>query len=88
MDTIQSKVVFITGGGHGIGLSLGRVFAGNGAKVVLADINEQRLITAKASLAESGFDVDTIVCDVARAESVKNAADFTVERFGKVHIVN
>jgi NAD(P)-dependent dehydrogenase (short-subunit alcohol dehydrogenase family) len=87
MDTIQSKVVFITGGGHGIGLSLGRVFAGNGAKVVLADINEQRLITAKASLAESGFDVDTIVCDVARAESVKNAADFTVERFGKVHIV-
>lgn len=87
MDTIQSKVVFITGGGHGIGLSLGRVFAGNGAKVVLADINEQRLTAAKASLAESGFDVDTIVCDVARAESVKNAADFTVERFGKVHIV-
>ena len=87
MDTIQNKVVFITGGGHGIGLSLGRIFAGHGAKVVLADINEQRLTTAKASLAESGFDVDTIVCDVARAESVKNAADFTVERFGKVHIV-
>ncbi len=35
----------------------------------------------------SGFDVETIVCDVAKAESVKSAADFTVERFGKVHIV-
>ena len=87
MNTIQNKVVFITGGGHGIGLSLGKVFAGHGAKVVLADIDEQRLNTAKALLAESGFDVETIVCDVAKAESVKSAADFTVERFGKVHIV-
>jgi len=88
MNTIQNKVVFITGGGHGIGLSLGKVFAGHGAKVVLADIDEQRLNTAKALLAKSGFDVETIVCDVARAESVKSAADFTVERFGKVHINN
>ena len=87
MKTIQNKVVFITGGGHGIGLSLGKVFAGHGAKVVLADIDEERLNTAKALLAESGFDVETIVCDVARAESVKSAAEFTVERFGKVHIV-
>lgn len=87
MKTIQNKVVFITGGGHGIGLSLGKVFAGHGAKVVLADIDEERLNTAKALLAESGFDVETIVCDVAKAESVKSAAEFTVERFGKVHIV-
>ena len=87
MNTIQNKVVFITGGGHGIGLSLGKVFAVHGAKVVLADIDEERLNTAKALLAESGFDVETIVCDVAKAESVKSAADFTVERFGKVNIV-
>ena len=87
MNTIQNKVVFITGGGHGIGLSLGKVFAGHGAKVVLADIDEERLNTAKALLAESGFDVETIVRDVAKAESVKSAAEFTVERFGKVHIV-
>ncbi|MDA9185535.1 SDR family NAD(P)-dependent oxidoreductase, partial [Gammaproteobacteria bacterium] len=51
------------------------------------DIDEERLNTAKALLAESGFDVETIVCDVAKAESVKSAAEFTVERFGKVHIV-
>jgi len=50
MNSIQNKVVFITGGGHGIGLSLGKVFAGHGARVVLADIDAQRLSTAKASL--------------------------------------
>ena len=87
MNSIQNKVVFITGGGHGIGLSLGRVFAGHGAKVVLADIDEQRLNTAKASLADDGLDVETVVCDVAKAESVRQAADFTIERFGKVHVV-
>ena len=87
MNSIQNKVVFITGGGHGIGLSLGKVFAGNGAKVVLADIDEQRLNTAKASLADDGLDVETVVCDVAKAESVRQAADFTIERFGNVHVV-
>jgi NAD(P)-dependent dehydrogenase (short-subunit alcohol dehydrogenase family) len=87
MNSIQNKVVFITGGGHGIGLSLGKVFAGHGARVVLADIDAQRLSTAKALLAESGLAVETIVCDVADAGSVKKAADFTIERFGKVHIV-
>ena len=87
MNSIQNKVVFITGGGHGIGLSLGKVFAGHGAKVVLADIDEQRLNTAKASLADDGLDVETVVCDVAKAESVRQAADFTIERFGKVHVV-
>ena len=87
MNSIENKVVFITGGGHGIGLSLGKVFADQGARVVLADIDEPRLNTAKASLAESGLAVETIVCDVADAGSVKKAADFTIERFGKVHIV-
>jgi NAD(P)-dependent dehydrogenase (short-subunit alcohol dehydrogenase family) len=87
MNSIENKVVFITGGGHGIGLSLGKVFADQGARVVLADIDAPRLITAKASLAESGLAVETIVCDVADAGSVKKAADFTIERFGKVHIV-
>ena len=87
MNSIENKVVFITGGGHGIGLSLGKVFADQGARVVLADIDAPRLNTAKASLAESGLAVETIVCDVADAGSVKKAADFTIERFGKVHIV-
>jgi NAD(P)-dependent dehydrogenase (short-subunit alcohol dehydrogenase family) len=87
MDSLKNKVAFITGGGHGIGLSIGRIFAQQGARVVLADINEKRLASAKETLASANLSVETVVCDVADPDALRRAADFTLERFGKVHIV-
>ena len=87
MESLKNKVAFITGGGHGIGLSIGRVFAQQGARVVLADINEKRLASAKETLASADLSVETVVCDVADPDALRRAADFTLERFGKVHIV-
>ena len=87
METVDGKVAFITGGGSGIGLSLGKVFAKNGARVVLADRDSERLTAAKIALAEQGLEVETVACDVANAQSVKEAAEFTLQKFGKVHIV-
>lgn len=87
METLENKVAFITGGGHGIGFAIGQALAQQGAHVVLADINEQRLATAKKTLADADLNVETVVCDVADPEALRAAADFTLERFGKVHIV-
>lgn len=87
MESLKNKVAFITGGGHGIGLSIGRIFAQQGARVVLADINEKRLASAKETLASADLSVETVVCDVADPDALRRAADFTLERFGKVHIV-
>ena len=87
MESLKNKVAFITGGGHGIGLSIGRIFAQQGARVVLADINEKRLASAKETLASADLSVETVVCDVADSDALRRAADFTLERFGKVHIV-
>ncbi|MDB2553024.1 SDR family NAD(P)-dependent oxidoreductase [Gammaproteobacteria bacterium] len=87
MESLKNKVAFITGGGHGIGLSIGRIFAQQGAHVVLADINEKRLAIAKETLASADLSVETVVCDVADPDALRRAADFTLERFGKVHIV-
>lgn len=87
MESLKNKVAFITGGGHGIGLSIGRIFAQQGARVVLADINEKRLASAKETLANADLSVETVVCDVANPDALRRAADFTLERFGKVHIV-
>jgi NAD(P)-dependent dehydrogenase (short-subunit alcohol dehydrogenase family) len=55
--------------------------------VVLADINEKRLASAKETLASADLSVETVVCDVADPDALRRAADFTLERFGKVHIV-
>ena len=87
MESLKNKVAFITGGGHGIGLSIGRIFAQQGARVVLADINEKRLASAKETLASADLSVETVVCDVADPDALRRAADFTLERFGTVHIV-
>lgn len=87
MESLKNKVAFITGGGHGIGLAIGRIFAQQGARVVLADINEKRLASAKETLASADLSVETVVCDVADPDALRSAADFTLERFGKVHIV-
>ena len=84
---IAGKTAFITGGAHGIGLAIARSLAARGAKVMLADINADALTEASASLAAEGADVGSVVCDVANEAAMRAAADATIKRFGKVHIV-
>ena len=80
---IAGKTAFVTGGASGIGLEIGRHLMELGANVMLADLDAVGLAAAKADLGK----VDTVVCDVADAASVQAAADATIARFGKVHIV-
>lgn len=80
---IAGKTAFVTGGASGIGLEIGRVLMAQGANVMLADNDADRLAQAKADLGDVGI----VHCNVADAASVKKAADATIARFGKVHIV-
>ena len=87
MRDLAGKVAFITGGASGMGLGMARAFAGEGMKLMLADVNEARLGEVEQEFKEKGVDVATIVCDVTKLEQVNAAADATVERFGKVHVL-
>jgi NAD(P)-dependent dehydrogenase (short-subunit alcohol dehydrogenase family) len=80
---IAGKTAFVTGGASGIGLEIGRMLMEQGANVMLADMVPERLKAAKADLGN----VETVLCDVADACSLKAAAKTTIETFGKVHIV-
>lgn len=84
---VAGKTVFITGGAGGIGFAIAQSFGRRGCKVMLADIDDVALEAAAAALAGDGVDVATVICDVADEQAVRAAADATVERFGKVHIV-
>ncbi len=66
---------------------MAKAFAERGASIMLADINAEALATARATLASSGADVETVTCDVADVAAVQRAADATRTRFGKVHLV-
>ena len=82
MENLAGKVVVVTGGASGIGLALGRAFAGEGAQVVLADIEEAPLEAAAAEL-----DALAVPCDVRDPAAVDALAKATFDRYGTAHVV-
>jgi Short-chain alcohol dehydrogenase of unknown specificity len=87
MKDLKDKVVVITGGASGIGLAMARRFAADGAKLVLADIEQGALDAAVTELADCGTDVIGHRTDVADYASVEVLEARAIERFGKVHVL-
>jgi NAD(P)-dependent dehydrogenase (short-subunit alcohol dehydrogenase family) len=82
------RVAFVTGGASGIGLGLGRALAEAGARVMLADVEENTLEDAVASLQGGNLpEVRGTVCDVRDYQAVERAAQGAIDAFGKIHIV-
>ena len=67
---LRNKVAIITGAASGIGLATAHVFAAEGARVVLADINAGRTETASAAVAQAGGETLAVRVDVTDRESV------------------
>jgi len=87
MREFQNKVAVITGAASGIGRAIAQRCAGEGMKVVLADIDEDNLATAETELKSTGADVLAVKTDVARRGDVEALARRTVEAFGQVHLL-
>jgi NAD(P)-dependent dehydrogenase (short-subunit alcohol dehydrogenase family) len=87
LQDFTGRTAFITGAASGIGLSMARAFLAEGANVMLADIETAALDEAVANLKGAGGQVDSLICDVADAGAVQDAAQRTIERFGNVHIL-
>src|SRR5579875_77416 len=81
------KVAFVTGGSRGIGKGIVELFAEEGAKVAIIDLNEEALSQTANELREKGHDVYTKVANVVNAEEVENVAKEIVETFGSLDIL-
>jgi 3-oxoacyl-[acyl-carrier protein] reductase len=84
---LQNKVAIITGAANGIGLEAARLFAKEGAKVVLADYDEETGSARANELRNEGTDVLFVQVNVANRNSVDNMVKNTVNQYGKVDIL-
>jgi NAD(P)-dependent dehydrogenase (short-subunit alcohol dehydrogenase family) len=87
MRELQGRVAVITGGASGIGRALAERFAGDGMRLVLADVEEAALAATVAELEAGGAAVVGAVADVASAVDVESVRDHALEAFGAVHLV-
>jgi NAD(P)-dependent dehydrogenase (short-subunit alcohol dehydrogenase family) len=81
---LSGRTVVVTGGNRGIGLGLARGVAMAGANVCVWARNEGRNASAVTELHDLGAEASAVTCDVRYEESVTNALELTVRRFGRV----
>lgn len=87
MSNLKDQVAIVTGGASGIGLATVEAFVGKGAKVVIADFNEQAGKAVEKKLKEKGANVLFVQVNVADEKSVENLVAETVKAFGKVDVL-
>lgn len=81
---IAGKIAIVTGSGGGIGEAYARALAGEGAKVMIAEIDEQRGAAVADSIKANGGNATFVAVDVSSEESTKAMASATIETYGGI----
>ena len=86
MASLQSRTIIVTGAGSGLGRATAIRCAGNGARLVLVDINSSALGQVKEEIEarQSEAELLPVVADVSREDQVRGYVDQAVTRFGAV----
>lgn len=84
---VLEKVAIITGGAGGIGFAAAETFAREGAKVAIADFDEEVGSVKASELREKGFDVAFFQVDVSERASVDEMMQRVLDRFGTIDIL-
>lgn len=87
LTSISGKSVIVTGGSKGIGKGIARVFARQGAKIMIAARGVEAAETAVAEITAEGGTAAYTICDVTDWDSVQALVAATVETFGGVDIL-
>ena len=86
MTSLNSQVVLITGGGHGIGAEVARRLHAKGAKLVLTDLDSAALSAISSELGGDEH-VLTVVANVCDLPAMESAAEAAVKKFGGIDVV-
>ena len=84
---LQDKVTIITGGASGMGRVAARMFAAEGARVVVADVTEPAAQSVVDEVRSAGGEAVAVVADVAKEADAKRMVDEAVAAFGRVDVL-
>ena len=84
---VKDKVVIITGSGSGIGKETALLFAKEGAKVAVADVNEKGGVETVENIKKSGGEAFFAKLDVSRREQIKQVVKDTIAKYGKIDVL-
>ncbi|RLC71179.1 MAG: 3-oxoacyl-ACP reductase [Chloroflexi bacterium] len=87
MGKLEGKVAVITGSGRGIGKAIAKLFASEGASVMVNDIDESPALEVVKEIEAAGGKASACVADVTRLEEAQRLMDETVKLFGGLDIL-
>ena len=84
---IAGKTAIVTGSGRGIGRGVAAGLASYGAKVMVADINDENGVKVRDEIIAEGGVADYCHCDVCKIGDIRNLVAKTAEKFGTIDIL-
>ena len=84
---LKDKVCIITGAGSGIGAEMAPMFAEEGGRLVVADVNASGARETAARIEAEGGEALAVVVDITQADQVEAMVESTLDRFGRVDVL-
>jgi NAD(P)-dependent dehydrogenase (short-subunit alcohol dehydrogenase family) len=84
---LKDKVAIVVGGGSGIGRTSSTLLAQEGAKVMVADLSEERANKVAGNIKAMGYEATPIIIDMRKEEDAQEMIKVTIQKYGKVDIL-
>lgn len=87
MKELDAKVAVITGAGSGMGKAIAELFSHEGAKLVLADVNTERLNSVVKSITDTGGTAVAVIANVLLEDDVNKMIGSAISNFGRIDVL-